>query len=140
VTDDSALCTRLRELKDQGRPVRGTGGDDIHPSLGFNFKLTNLQAAVGLGQLEQLAARLDRMRQTYQVYLRRLEGVNGIILPPFDIKSGASPNWVDALVDKRDALYEHLLSKQMYCRRFWHPIHTQIPYKQPGDALKNASY
>src|SRR5262249_43339332 len=44
VTDDDDLLVRLHQLKDQGRPVRGTGGDDIHPALGFNFKLTNLQA------------------------------------------------------------------------------------------------
>jgi len=41
VTDDEKLVARLRELKDQGRPMRGTGGDDLHPALGFNFKFTN---------------------------------------------------------------------------------------------------
>src|SRR3984893_13883627 len=51
VTNEEAIFHRLRELKDQGRPVRGTGGADTHDRIGFNFKLTNLQAAVGLGQL-----------------------------------------------------------------------------------------
>jgi len=57
VTDDDALMVRLRELKDHGRPVRGTGGNDVHATLGFNFKLTNLQAAVGVAQLPKLATR-----------------------------------------------------------------------------------
>src|SRR5438132_769227 len=65
VTDDEAIFHRLRELKDQGRPVRGTGGADVHDRIGFNFKLTNLQAAVRLGQLEKLAAIVARIRNNY---------------------------------------------------------------------------
>ena len=56
VTDDDRLHVRLRELKDQGRPVRGTGGDDAHDSVGFNFKFTNLQAAIGLGSSKTYSA------------------------------------------------------------------------------------
>jgi perosamine synthetase len=45
LTDDGELNRRLRELKDQGRAVRGTGGDDVHATVGYNFKFTNVQAA-----------------------------------------------------------------------------------------------
>src|ERR1700730_4776392 len=82
-TDDHRLHARLRELKDQGRSVRGTGGDDSHGSVGYNFKFTNLQAAVGLGQLKDLPRRLDRMRSIYQVYAKELKGVPGISVLPF---------------------------------------------------------
>ena len=61
VTEDDELKVRLRELKDQGRPVRGTGGDDIHNSIGYNLKFTDLQAAVGLGQLNYLETRMERI-------------------------------------------------------------------------------
>src|SRR5262249_39184770 len=60
VTNDTATYHRLLELKDQGRPKRGTGGDDLHPALGFNFKFTDLQAAVGLAQLEVFDQRLSQ--------------------------------------------------------------------------------
>jgi perosamine synthetase len=66
VTDDEALTVRLRELKDQGRPMRGTGGNDVHDSIGFNFKLTNLQAAVGMAQLARLDARIERLASIYR--------------------------------------------------------------------------
>src|SRR5207253_5319079 len=46
LTNDDQLHARLRALKDQRRPVRGTGGADLHPTVGYNFKFTNLQAAV----------------------------------------------------------------------------------------------
>ncbi|MCG6533770.1 MAG: DegT/DnrJ/EryC1/StrS family aminotransferase, partial [Syntrophales bacterium LBB04] len=84
VTGDIAIHNRLRELKDQGRPVRGTGGDDIHASIGFNFKLTNLQAAVGLGQLNYLDSRLERQRRTYEIYRNELQCLQGVRIFPFD--------------------------------------------------------
>ena len=75
LTDDDELFGRLRELKDQGRPVRGTGGDDVHYSVGYNFKFTNLQAAVGLGQLENLEQRVEKLRGIYHQYRDELSGV-----------------------------------------------------------------
>ena len=131
LTNDDALHTRLRELKDQGRPVRGTGGDDVHGSVGFNFKLTNLQSAVGLGQLAYLADRLARQKRTYLRYVRGLTGVHGVRLPGFDVDNGEVPQWVDAVVEKRDELDRFLMAREMHCRRFWFPLHTQVPYRRP---------
>jgi perosamine synthetase len=139
LTDDDGLCGRLHELKDQGRPVRGTGGDDIHYSVGYNFKFTNLQAAVGLAQLEYLQPRLRRMREIYLGYAARLTNLPGISLPGFDIGAGESPQWTDAIVERRDELDRFLASRNMHCRRFWHPIHTQAPYRRPDDDFPNSS-
>lgn len=134
LTNDDGLHVRLRELKDQGRPVRGTGGDDVHASVGFNFKLTNLQAAVGLAQLGYLSERIDRQKRTYEQYARGLAGVGGVRLPGFDIAGGEVPQWVDAVVDRRDELDRYLAARRMHCRRFWFPLHTQQPYRRdPAD-------
>ena len=138
VTDDERLAGRLRELKDQGRPVRGTGGDDLHPALGYNFKLTNLQAAVGMGQLRYLEERLARQKRIHELYAEGLRGVRGIALLPFDVAGGACPQWTDALCDRRDALAAHLTANGAGCRKFWHPLHTQAPYRAPDDAFPNA--
>lgn len=138
-TDDDRLHARLRELKDQGRPVRGTGGDDIHSSIGYNFKFTNLQAAVGLGQLKDLPRRLDRMRSIYQVYAEELKGVTGISVLPFCIAGGEVPQWTDVLVELRDDLYDHLAARGIYGRRFWHPLHSQTPYRVPCDQFPNST-
>jgi perosamine synthetase len=131
-TDDDRLHARLRELKDQGRPMRGTGGDDTHLSIGYNFKLTNLQAAVGLAQLNDLPRRLERMRSIYRGYVEGLHGVKGISVLPFCVAAGELPQWTDALVDRRDELFEHIAAKRIHGRRFWHPLHTQKPYEEPG--------
>jgi perosamine synthetase len=139
VTEEDGLAQRLRQLKDQGRPVRGTGGDDAHPALGFNFKLTNLQSAVGLGQLEKLAARLERIRSTYRIYRDELEGVIGIRVLPFDIDHGEQPQWIDALADRRNELDAFLAKNGAGCRRFWFPLHTQKPYLRSDFAFPNST-
>lgn len=139
LTDDDVLCGRLRELKDQGRPVRGTGGDDVHHSVGYNFKFTNLQAAVGLAQLGYLQPRLRRMREIYLGYARGLLGLPGLFLPGFDIDAGESPQWTDAVVERRNELDRFLAARDVHCRRFWYPIHTQAPYRQPDGSFPNST-
>lgn len=138
-TDDDQLHVRLRELKDQGRPVRGSGGDDSHNSIGFNFKFTNMQAAVGLAQLKQLPHRLGRMTSIYRGYLEGLRGVDGISVLPFCVEMGEVPQWTDVMVERRDYLYDQLAARGIYGRRFWHPLHTQIPYRAPCEQFPNSS-
>jgi perosamine synthetase len=137
-TDDDRLQGRLRELKDQGRPVRGTGGDDVHSSIGFNFKFTNLQAAVGLAQLKDVERRLSRMRSIYRGYEEGLRDLKGISTLPFRIEDGEVPQWTDVLADHCHELYDHLASKGIRGRRFWHPLHTQKPYRMPNDRFPNS--
>jgi perosamine synthetase len=127
-------------LKDQGRPLRGTGGDDTHPSIGYNFKFTNVQAAIGLGQLCYLNSRLTRMRAIFQTYANRLSGLGGISVLGFQLERGESPQWTDVLVDQRDDLDRFLLQKGIHCRRFWFPVHTQPPYRLPDTAFPNSTH
>ncbi len=133
-TSNDALACRLRELKDQGRPTRGTGGDDTHVSVGFNLKFTNLQAAVGLGQLDLLGIRRRRVRQIYELYDELLAGVDGVRLIGFD--EYESPLWVDAIVERRDELDAHLAANNIQGRRFWHALHTQAPYRRSPEPFK----
>jgi perosamine synthetase len=139
VTDDEKLAARLRELKDQGRPVRGTGGDDLHPTLGFNFKFTNLQAAVGLGQMIDLDRRLERQRNIFEIYREELRGCGAIRFFDCDLKSGEVPQWTDVLAERRNELDAYLKSMDVHCRRFWHPLHTQAPYFQPDGIFPNST-
>jgi perosamine synthetase len=139
LTNDDAVCQRLRELKDHGRPMRGTGGDDLHHSIGYNFKLTNLQAAVGLGQLSALSWRLEKQKQIYRLYAESLGGFQGIRLPGFRLERGEIPLWTDAVVERRDELDRRLYEQGIQCRRFWFPIHTQAPYRLPDDNFPNST-
>lgn len=139
VTNDDHLQLRLRQLKMQGRAERGTGGQDDHPTLGFNFKLTDLQAAVALPQLRDLPARLDRQRRTYEIYAEVLGNAPGIRILPFDTAAGETPQWTDALVDNRDGLADHLASRGIGHRKFWYPVHRLTPYRLPDDEFLHST-
>ncbi len=139
LTNDEALCGRLRELKDQGRPTRGTGGDDMHNVIGYNAKLTNLQGAMGLAQLERLDNRVERMRRTCKIYHDRLANIKKITLLPFNLNGKETPQWTDVLIDNRDELVMHLKEQNIDCRNFWVPIHRQKPYHLPDNAFPNST-
>lgn len=128
VTNDSELADRLRRLKDQGRPVRGTGGADQHDHIGFNFKFTNLQAAVGLAQLSYLQERAHRMTANYRLYQELLGDLSEVTFLEDD--PGTVPQWTDVLCDRRDELFQYLAQHEMHCRKFWHPMHTHQPYRR----------
>lgn len=130
VTDNRSLYKRLKELKDQGRPERGTGGDDLHNSIGYNFKFTNLQAAFGLGQLTYFKDRVRRLRRNHALYVRDLKSVKGINLFKCDLDAGELPLWTEVIIEQRDRLDRYLRANNIDCRRFWFPVHTQKPYKQ----------
>jgi perosamine synthetase len=129
--EDEKLFISLKKLKDQGRAKRGTGGDDIHDTIGYNFKFTDLQAAVGLGQLNYLKKRLKRLQRNYQLYYKYLSDIPEVSLFDCKIKEGEIPLWTDVIVQNRNGLDEFLQKTNADCRRFWIPIHQQKAYKLP---------
>jgi len=137
--DDDSLEVRLRELKDQGRPERGTGGNDRHDRIGYNFKFTNLQAAIGIAQLKRLTARTKRMKQTYLKYLEGLKEIEELTVLPFQVETGEIPQWVDALSSQKDDLIKYLENRNVHCRKFWFPLHTHKPYYLPDDEFPNST-
>lgn len=138
-TNNYNMYTSLIELKDQGRPTRGTGGDDIHYTIGYNFKFTDLQAAVGLGQLKYLNSRVKRLRRNYILYRKYLDNVKGIKILDFDIDNGELPQWTDAIITDRDNLEKYLRKQFIDCRNLWFPIHQQKPYKLPDAIFPNST-
>lgn len=138
-TNNTQLYYRLLELKDHGRRVQGTGGNDLHPVLGFNFKFTNLQAAVGLGQLKKLSRRLEKSRQRDNWYREFLKDCSAVKFPgTLKNDSGEITQWTDILVENREKLERTLKSHNIGYRCFWHPLHRQKPYLDKDDEYINA--
>lgn len=78
VTDDDALAARARRLKDLAHsPAKRFW----HEELGFNYRMTNLQAALGVGQLAHIAEFLEKKRWMVGEYAKRLLGIPGLHLP-----------------------------------------------------------
>ncbi len=137
VTDSDALHDRLRELKDQGRRKGGTGGDDMHPVLGFNFKFTDLQAAVALAQFEEIEQRLARAVRRDEAYRERLSNQPGLRVGAM-IEPGEVRQWTDVLIDHRAKIVTALEAEQIGSRNFWFPLHRQEPYRAADSAFVNS--
>lgn len=138
-TDNTKLYFRLLELKDHGRRSQGTGGNDLHPALGFNFKFTNLQAAVGLGQLKRLAKRLRKAKQRDGRYRQLLKDCHSVRFPDILVDNDDEiTQWVDILVEDRTKLESVLRSSNIGFRPFWYPLHRQKPYADKDDAFVNS--
>ena len=71
--------------------------------------------------------------------MQGLAGLDGITLPGFDMANGECPQWTDALAERRDALEQYLLARDIHCRRFWFPLHSQAPYRQNDEAFPNST-
>jgi len=138
LTGDDSHAESLRALRNQGRKGRGTGGDDIHDRIGFNFRMTDLQGGVGLGQLAHLDERLTRMKRNYELYIEQLGTMPELRIYPVT-SATEIPQWTDIELEKRDELEAYLREKGIDCRKYWLPLHKQRAYQLPDQAFPNAT-
>jgi perosamine synthetase len=124
LTSNPELAGRIRKIKDFGRT---SGGNDIHDTIGFNFKFTDIQAVIGLAQMRKLKPRLERKKEMWRRYRKGLEGVRQIDWIETDLKQ-VSPWFVDIFVDNRDGLQAHLKNRNIGSRPIYPPIHSQKAY------------
>jgi perosamine synthetase len=129
-TDDLELGARMRFLKNHGMHASRRY---YHPELGFNFRMTNLQAAVGCAQLEAREDLCARKVRAHARYRARLEGIDGVRFPAVPEGQRVVP-WLHVLVDERldgeaarDALMARMLERGAETRPFFAPAHT-FPY------------
>lgn len=137
-TNNTEIYHRLKELKDQGRRFGGTGGDDLHPVVGYNFKYTNLQAAVALAQLKKIGARIEHFKNRDSWYFEGLKNCPGIELPPLSNEFGEVRQWTDILCQDRSKVEIALKNDQIDFRPFWFPLHRQAPYQLPDDQFEQS--
>lgn len=128
ITDDDALADKLRRLKDFGR---SGGGNDVHASIGYNFKFTELQACVGLAQMRQLPDRILRKKEIWRRYQQGLANVPGIQLFEHDLGL-CTPWFIDCRAERRDELASYLKNHGIGTRTMYPPIHQQKAYSLSG--------
>jgi perosamine synthetase len=128
VTDDDDLAERIRGIRDFGRRQAGV---DVHDSMGYNFKFTDLQAVVGIEQMKKLDWRVGRKKAMYALYQALLADLEEVVFLQTDLDEIA-PWFVDALVPDPAALKRYLASHQIGSRRFYPVIPSQAAYGQGG--------
>ena len=139
LTDDPDLAERLRSMRNQGRDADGTWMRHIR--LGFNYRIDELSAALGVAQLERLAELRAGREQAVASYADAFAGRSWVRLPR--PSRGADVDWfvyvirLDAQVD-RDRLVVQLAERGVPSRPYFSPIHLQPLYTaefghRPGD-------
>jgi len=129
VTDSDDLAFKLRRLKDFGR---SGGGSDVHDSIGYNFKFTELQACLGIEQMKKLPARIVRKKEIAQRFEKNLAKIKGIQLFQHDFKHTV-PWFIDSLCERREELQAFLKDKKVGTRVMYPPINRQKAYQAAGE-------
>jgi perosamine synthetase len=132
VTDDPELAELCRSLRNQGR---GEGGDWLtHVRLGYNYRLDELSAALGVAQLERLDALIAERDDVARRYAKALAGVDGVTLPHL-AKDTTRMSWFVYVVllgrgVNRDAVAAKLTARHVPTRPYFRPIHLQPYYRE----------
>jgi perosamine synthetase len=132
VTSDEKLAEKARSL----RNLAFTKPRYKHYDIGFNYRMTNMQAAVGLAQLERIDQLRDMRIMNALLYNKGLKGISGITTPP-ECQDGKNVYWMyGILVDKekfgmgKNELAKALNEKGIDTREFFYPMHMQPVFKK----------
>jgi dTDP-4-amino-4,6-dideoxygalactose transaminase len=133
------LVSHDRDLVDRARVLAAQARDPAphyeHSVLGYNYRLSNLLAAVGRAQLRVLAQRVKRRREIFVAYVELLEDLPGIAFMP-EAPYGKSTRWLTCItVDPdrfgadREAIRLALENENIEARPLWKPMHLQPLYR-----------
>jgi len=131
VTDNEELYARSLVLRDHGREV----GDIMfrNKEIGFKYKMSSMQAALGLAQLERIDELVTRKRQIFDLYRAELESVEGVVLN-YEAPSTRNTYWmVTVIVDKslgigKEELIQEFAQQNIDTRPFFHPLSSLPAY------------
>jgi perosamine synthetase len=129
ITNDDKMAHKLQRLKDFGR---SGGGNDIHDTIGWNFKFTDIQAVIGIEQMKKLQWRVDRKKDILRQYQKGLEGVDQVRFFEQDLEY-TTPWFIDTLVEDRINLMSYLKDNNVGTRVMYPPINKQQAYKVKGE-------
>ena len=134
VTNNKKLAERINEIKNFGRR---SDGNDIYFSTGYNFKFTDIQAALGLSQLKDIKHRIKKKKQIFKIYYDELSKISGIKM--FIFNKNETPWFCDIYINNPKKLQEYLKSFNIMSRLVYPPLNSLKILKIKGD-FKNSSY
>jgi perosamine synthetase len=133
------LVTSIAEYAKKARYLTTQAKDDevryVHNEVGFNFRLTNVQAAIGVAQMERLPEFIESKRKIYAMYRTKTSSIEGVAVA--DSPSYARNNhWMvplqiesDRYGKGREELMALLNQRGIQTRPVWHLNHLQTPYR-----------
>ncbi|MBL8745056.1 MAG: DegT/DnrJ/EryC1/StrS family aminotransferase [Phycisphaerae bacterium] len=140
VTDDDRIADLCRSYRNQGRGVMGgvTGSWLAHDRLGYNYRLSEIQAALGVAQMRRLDEIVEQRQRVARLYMEQLLDLPDIILPTVDHDTFMS--WFVFVVrlsdrfsqDERDRIIEGLHRHDVGAAPYFPCIHLQPFYRELG--------
>jgi pyridoxal phosphate-dependent aminotransferase EpsN len=128
VTDETAIAQKARFLATQARDSKPYYQ---HSEIGFNYRLSNVAAGIGRGQLLVLPQRVAARRRNFTIYQQALEDVPGIGFMP-EADYGIATHWLscitiapEAFGIDREQVRQKLLAQEIETRPVWKPLHLQ---------------
>lgn len=139
LTNDQELAERMETLRDHGmKPSRRYWHDEI----GYNYRMTNLQAAIGSAQVRKLGKLIEQRRKLASIYTDQLRDIDEISLQPEE-SWAKSVFWLYSILMNnkikdldRDVLSKRLLERGIDNRQFFYPAHVMPPYVELGKSKK----
>ncbi len=128
VTNDDEIAALCRSMRNQGRPEMGSWLE--HARLGYNYRMDEMSAALGVSQFKRLEQHLQKREQVAAMYTRRLQNVAGVHPPR--VKPHVRMSWFVYVVTlaeglQRDPVMNYMERRGIPSRGYFAPIHTQ-PY------------
>jgi perosamine synthetase len=136
VTDDPGLDRRFKSLRNQGR---GSSGAWLqHDELGYNYRLSDINCALGLSQLRRVVHILQRRRAVAEEYRRHLADIEGLELPIYEA-ANADLSWFVYVVrlkgftwTEREEVLRLLRAEGIGCNNYFAPLHLLPHFRQLG--------
>lgn len=116
---------KLYRIKNHGRDRKGIF---VHEHIGYNFGFTDLQAAIGVAQLQKYDTMMAAKKKNFALYQQLLAGIGGAEV--VDVPDYVDSNYwfVNILVENPEALQDFLHEKGIGTRRYFYPLHLQPCY------------
>ncbi|WP_104668076.1 DegT/DnrJ/EryC1/StrS family aminotransferase [Ensifer adhaerens] len=154
VTSDEKLYEKVLTLSNHGR-ARGQKKQFWPDEIGFKYKMSNLQAAIGLAQIERVGELVDRKRAIFYAYQEQLKGVNAVAMNP-EPEGTKNGFWMPTVVFApetgvtRETLQDAFAAENIDARVFFWPLSSLPPFEEvpvntnaydlPGRAINLPSY
>jgi perosamine synthetase len=134
LTNDKKIYNKCESLRNL---CFGVGAKRFnHDDIGWNYRMTNLQAAIGCGQLKNISWIVRRKRQIGERYISILKKSNKIYIQPYKLSYSKNIFWVFGILLKkninisRDQVTRKLLRHNIQTRNFFYPMHKQKIFKK----------
>lgn len=138
VTDNDTFAKKVKHLCAQAR----CGNDYSHDAIGWNYRMTGLNAALGLAQMERIDVMIAMRHAISERYNQALAGRTDL-LPPPNIHYGTGNSWLYNVLCADEAtannLVEHMDRHNIETRIFWRSLSDQAPYKDAPKRLVGRS-